>query len=122
MVTGEENDGRLDGELGSQRQKRCCDQPQCAALAVVSGVRQFPEHDRAGTDFDEGVEPETGEGDRARLHGREGEDRDADDVPAQGSDLEEPPSPQKYLPARGGWRGHGADPSSNDAADACGRC
>jgi hypothetical protein len=52
-------------------------------LSIVTGARQFPEHDRARTNLNETVETESRKRNRTRPDRGEREHDDADDVPAE---------------------------------------
>jgi hypothetical protein len=79
---GKDDRGLHDQEDGQGREDHP-DQPQGEASAGLPGPGQLPQHDSAGADLDQAVEPEPGQGDRAGGDGGRGEDDDADEVPRQ---------------------------------------
>jgi len=83
VETGDEYDGRLHRDVDRERDEGEADQSQRLALAIVTGARQFPEHDRARTNLNEAVETESRKCDRTRPDGGEREHDDADNVPAE---------------------------------------
>jgi hypothetical protein len=56
---------------------------------------QFPQHHRAGSDFDQGVQAEAGQRYRPCGDGGHGQDDDAGPVPAEGDPLKDPAAAKK---------------------------
>jgi len=112
---GGEDDRGLHGQEDGQGGEGHPDQSQGEALAGLPGPGQLPQHDGAGADLDQAVEPEPGQGDRAGGDGGDGEDDDADEVPRQSRPLEGPASLQQdslNVPARGGQQYSSPRPST----------
>ena len=98
VIASNQDERRLNQQVDRQESERAADQAQCPALPVLSGAGQLPQDNRRGTDLDEGVHAEPGQGNRPRRYRRDRQDDHADDIPAQGDVLQRESAPQE-LPA-----------------------
>jgi hypothetical protein len=92
VEAGDQHDRRLNEEVDRERDEGGRDHPQRAALSARASARQLPEHDGAGADLDQRVEPEPGQRNRSRPHRGDREHGDTDDVPAEGRCFEQAPT------------------------------
>src|ERR1700709_2002100 len=96
MRATEQRNGGLHEDIEGEAEEGNADQSQCSPLSLLAtGARQLPDDNDGGNNFDQGIEAETREGDRARAQ-RGDDDNDAtDDIPAEGSILQTyPPTNQ----------------------------
>ena len=84
MVATNERVRGLGRDVDGEREERTADQPQPDALSVPVRAGEFPHDDEGGTDLDCRVEPETGGCRRTGSDRCDHEDRNSDDVPAEG--------------------------------------
>ena len=89
------NDRALDRQIEGQGDEGDADHSHRSMLSRPCGFGKFPKDNRRGTDFDDTVEAETGERNRARLNCCERENDNTDDVPQESDRFELATSPEE---------------------------
>ena len=91
--SAEEEHRRLDEDIEREAEKGDANQPQCPPLAFLSRSRQFPHDDDRRKDFDQRIEPESRQRNRARRNRGDDDDDTPDDIPAERDVLQQKPTP-----------------------------
>ena len=102
VVTGNQGDAGLGQEVDREGDECRADEAQRALLAGLAGSGEFPQHDGAGADLDQAVEPEPCQRDRRGTCCTDGEHEHSDDVPTQRDALQ--PHSTAVQPCRVGCR------------------
>jgi hypothetical protein len=82
-------------QVDRQRGERVADQPQAAALALLAGAGQLPDHHGGRADLDQRIEREPGQRHRPRRDRRDGQHDDPSHIPRQDRVLQRKAPPQQ---------------------------